>query len=164
MWHTKEPSLLNGHECRALVKICSSSPVMVTSLYEWKMLERDDKPQTNKQTLSRMTKCRYLPSPSIKLSSFICFDWYFLQCKLDHCKNDVYMNIDTFKQWQWIILTCRYGHRLMYLTSILKQTHFKSTLLISNGYRDYSYNIVEYFSLIFTSEKRSRFDPPSGQT
>ena len=41
----------------------------------------------------------------------------------------------------------------MYLTSILKQAHFKSTLFISNGYRDYSYNIVEYFSLIFTSEK-----------
>ena len=41
----------------------------------------------------------------------------------------------------------------MYLTSILKQAHFKSTLLISNGYRDYSYNIVKYFSLIFTSEK-----------
>ena len=33
----------------ALVKICSSSPVMVTSPYEWQTLEWDEKPQTNKQ-------------------------------------------------------------------------------------------------------------------
>ena len=32
--HSKEPSLLNGHDCRAQINICSPSPVMVTSPYE----------------------------------------------------------------------------------------------------------------------------------
>ena len=31
-------------------KICSPSPEMMTSPYEWKILELDDKPQANKQT------------------------------------------------------------------------------------------------------------------
>ena len=38
IWHAKEPSLLNGHKCRAQVKICSPLPVIVTSPYatnEW---------------------------------------------------------------------------------------------------------------------------------
>ena len=35
MWHAKEPSLLNVHECRAEVKINSPSPVMVTSPWVW---------------------------------------------------------------------------------------------------------------------------------
>ena len=30
--------------------MCSTSPVMVTSPYEWKILKWDEKPQTNKQT------------------------------------------------------------------------------------------------------------------
>ena len=34
LWDAKEPSLLNGLDCRAQVKICSTSPVMVTSPYE----------------------------------------------------------------------------------------------------------------------------------
>ena len=38
VWHAKEPSLLNGHECRAGVNICSPSPVMVTSPGEWKII------------------------------------------------------------------------------------------------------------------------------
>ena len=37
--HAKEPSLLNGHECRLKVKICSPSPAMLTSPNEWKNLE-----------------------------------------------------------------------------------------------------------------------------
>ena len=32
----------------AQVKICSPSPAMLTSTYEWKILEWDEKPQTNK--------------------------------------------------------------------------------------------------------------------
>ena len=28
VWHAKDPSLLNGHECRASVKICSPLPAM----------------------------------------------------------------------------------------------------------------------------------------
>ena len=47
MWHPKEPSLLNAYECRAQVIIIIPSPLMVTSPYEWKILEWDDKPQTN---------------------------------------------------------------------------------------------------------------------
>ena len=35
VWHAKELSLLNGHECWAKVKICSPSPVMVTSPYAY---------------------------------------------------------------------------------------------------------------------------------
>ena len=31
VWHAKEPSLLDGNECRAQVKICNPSPAMVTS-------------------------------------------------------------------------------------------------------------------------------------
>ena len=42
LWHVKEPSLHNGHECWAWVKICSPSPAMVTSPYEWKILQWDD--------------------------------------------------------------------------------------------------------------------------
>ena len=49
VWHAKEPSLLSGHECRTYVIICSPSSVMVTSPYELKTPEWDDKPQTNKQ-------------------------------------------------------------------------------------------------------------------
>ena len=48
VWHTKEPSLLNSHECRAKVKFFSPSSAMVTSTYEWKILEWDEKPQANK--------------------------------------------------------------------------------------------------------------------
>ena len=50
MWHAKESSLLNGHECRAYVKICSPSPAMVLSPYEWEIVEWDNKPLTKKQT------------------------------------------------------------------------------------------------------------------
>ena len=42
LWHVKEPSLHNGHECWAWVKICSPSLAMVTSPYEWKILQWDD--------------------------------------------------------------------------------------------------------------------------
>ena len=49
VWHVKELSLLNGHECRAQVKICSPSPAMVTSTYKCKILEWEDKLQQNKQ-------------------------------------------------------------------------------------------------------------------
>ena len=49
VWYAKESSLLNGHECRAWLKFCSPWLVMVTSPYEWKILEGDDKLQTNKQ-------------------------------------------------------------------------------------------------------------------
>ena len=43
VWHVKEPSLLNGHECRAWVKICS--PSLVTSPYEWNIIEWYEKLQ-----------------------------------------------------------------------------------------------------------------------
>ena len=49
VWHAKEPVLLNGHKCRAKIKICSPSAAMVTSPNEWKILEWDEKLQTNKQ-------------------------------------------------------------------------------------------------------------------
>ena len=48
VWHDKEPTLLNGHDCRAKVKIWSSSLSMVTYPYDWKIFKWDDKPQTNK--------------------------------------------------------------------------------------------------------------------
>ena len=34
VWLAKEPSMLNGPDCQAKLKICSPSPVMVTSLSE----------------------------------------------------------------------------------------------------------------------------------
>ena len=34
VWRAKEPSMLSGHKCRAQVKICSLSLVMMTSPYE----------------------------------------------------------------------------------------------------------------------------------
>ena len=65
VWHSKEPLLLNGHKSREWVKICNPSPAMVTSPYEWKILQRDEKPQTNKQTNKNTTpipmKCRLQP-------------------------------------------------------------------------------------------------------
>ena len=49
MWRAKEPSLFKGYECRAYVKICSPSPVMVTSTYDCIIIEWDNK-HTTKQT------------------------------------------------------------------------------------------------------------------
>ena len=63
-WHVKEPSLLNGHECRAYVKMCCPSSVMVTSPNEWKNLEWGQKKntkQTNKQMASMTLSLYYLP-------------------------------------------------------------------------------------------------------
>ena len=31
VWHAKEPSMINGHKCRAQVKICNPSPATMTS-------------------------------------------------------------------------------------------------------------------------------------
>ena len=45
-------SLLTGHECQAQVKICSPSPARSMSQYEWKILDWDEKPQTNKNVFS----------------------------------------------------------------------------------------------------------------
>ena len=42
-------SVLNDYECRVWVKICSPSPVLVTSPNEWKILEWNEKPQTNEK-------------------------------------------------------------------------------------------------------------------
>ena len=47
--HVLELLLLNGHKCGAKVKTCKPSPSMVTSPYEWKILEWDENKQTNKQ-------------------------------------------------------------------------------------------------------------------
>ena len=44
-WRTQ---LLNGHECWAQVQICNPSTTMVTSPYKWKILEWDEKHNTNK--------------------------------------------------------------------------------------------------------------------
>ena len=35
VWHIKEPSLLNGHECRVYVKFCSPSPVRTGQPQWW---------------------------------------------------------------------------------------------------------------------------------
>ena len=43
MWHAKESLLLNDHECRALVNLCSPSPAMMASLYDLKIHEWDEK-------------------------------------------------------------------------------------------------------------------------
>ena len=55
MWHAKEPSLFNGHECRAYDKIWSPLPVIVTSPYHWKILEWDVKPPKKKTPKSFVT-------------------------------------------------------------------------------------------------------------
>ena len=41
-------ALLYDHEHREWVKICIPSPVMVTSPYEWKILEWDENPEQKK--------------------------------------------------------------------------------------------------------------------
>ena len=43
MWHAKESSLFNTHECWVYLIIWSPSPVMVTFLLEWKSIEWDEK-------------------------------------------------------------------------------------------------------------------------
>ena len=50
VWHAKEQSLLNDHRCRAFVKICSHSLVMVLLLSAKNSLSNGTKKQTNKQT------------------------------------------------------------------------------------------------------------------
>ena len=50
IWHAKEHSLLNGHECREKVKIWSQSPVKVMSPYEWKISSCGVKPPKSKDT------------------------------------------------------------------------------------------------------------------
>ena len=47
-------------------KICSPSLVMVTSSYEWKILDWDEKPQTNKQALWKVV---FSPSSSLAFIS-----------------------------------------------------------------------------------------------
>ena len=42
VWHAEEPSMLNGHECRAYVKICDGS--------QWVKGGRKKHQETNKQT------------------------------------------------------------------------------------------------------------------
>ena len=60
VWQATEPTLLSGHECRAQVNICSPSPAMVKSLYEWDdVLEWDETPHTNRMSRTRQTK-RYI--------------------------------------------------------------------------------------------------------
>ena len=46
VWNPNNTSLLNDQKCRACVKICSTSPVIVTFLYELNILEWDITPQT----------------------------------------------------------------------------------------------------------------------
>ena len=58
VWHVKEPSLLNGHECRAKLKIFRPSPAMVTSPNEWKKFEWDEKLQIKKT--KKTNKYEYL--------------------------------------------------------------------------------------------------------
>jgi hypothetical protein len=48
VWHDKDPSLLKSAERRP--KFCSPSPVKVTSLYKWNILERDVKQWINNQS------------------------------------------------------------------------------------------------------------------
>ena len=56
-WHAIEPSMLYGHGCRAYVNICSHSPAMLTSPYEWTILKWDDKLHTNKQKYIHILDC-----------------------------------------------------------------------------------------------------------
>ena len=48
VWHVKGLSLLSAHEFRVHVRICSPSPVTVTSRNERKNLDWDEQFQTNK--------------------------------------------------------------------------------------------------------------------
>ena len=70
VWHAKEPSLLNGHECRAQVKIYCPSPATVTSPYERKILEWDEK-NPNKHTLVYSNAILYCSSRYIRGFFFI---------------------------------------------------------------------------------------------
>ena len=56
MSRVTEPLIFNGHQCRAKVKICSPSPAMLRSKYEWKILELDDKLPPKTQTKSHEPK------------------------------------------------------------------------------------------------------------
>ena len=51
MWHVKDPyKMFNDQECRAKIKICNpTSPAMVTFPNEKKILDWDEKSQTNKK-------------------------------------------------------------------------------------------------------------------
>ena len=85
VWHAKEFSLLDVHEYREKVKICSPSPVVVTSPYEGKFSSEMINPkQTNKQTNKKQTKLTFTDAtpvckPFTALCSFSCTVWRMIE-------------------------------------------------------------------------------------
>ena len=107
MWHAKEPSLLNGHECRAKVNICSPSPVLMPSPYEWKILEWDEKTQTNEQTNKQTsTGCnmkfvvKYMDSVHLTFVVFVKkkeFKAEYIQLINIHCFTNCCIHVNLFE-------------------------------------------------------------------
>ena len=75
--HSRCGTQKNSHWSMAIsvehVKMCSPSPVMVTSTYEWKILEWVEKPQpTNKQTNKVLLQCMVITM--FIISIYICLN------------------------------------------------------------------------------------------
>ena len=75
MRHAKEPSLFNGHECPG--QNLNPLPVMMASPYAWKIIEWDDKPQTNKnkQTNKKVFDEIHEINSLIVLPQCVSHDW-----------------------------------------------------------------------------------------
>lgn len=100
MWHAKEPSLLNCHDCRAHVQIFNRPSALVTSPYWWKVHKWDAKPLTNKNNwtsfltgIHQLFATRYPSSVNsflIKQSFFNVFGMHVqiaFQITQTHCQN-----------------------------------------------------------------------------
>ena len=82
VWKAKKPSLLNGHECRVpiYVKICSPSPVMGLSPYEWKILEWDENPTKQTNILVNPRHCIFKGNSKIQKIILIHWQSYRVRC------------------------------------------------------------------------------------
>ena len=100
--HVKESSLFKGHECRVWVKLCNSSRVMVTSSYEWKILEYDEIP---KQTNTEYFDCSILGTHV--LWSLLCRGFYDIGLRLFRFSFVRTLLITSIRVQRNIFLPCR---------------------------------------------------------
>ena len=110
VWHSIDLSLLNGYECRALLKMCSPSPVMLTSLHEWKILEWGETRRTNKQTNKQTNKLQDLSGrhmiPLHQRMHFANFswNWHTLSMKLVYLKSVIMVLLSAFENGETLAI------------------------------------------------------------
>ena len=117
MWHFKELSLLNGHECCVYVKICSPSPVMVTSLYNSILVKNScvGPKKSNKQiNINKvLSDCHWkdrrrnennMPIINFKIFNLWKKRHYFLNKKFVHIMCTLYMKSQLKNIFLWTVM------------------------------------------------------------